>query len=99
MSYCQKLLAVIQQIADSLTKMGLTGTGAKLRNKTSIKPLLSVSCDATARLVEHRVSDRKVADSWFDSRAGNASLRRWKRHLTLFPIEAIILPVVVAFFG
>ena len=29
---------------------------------------------ATAQLVERQVSDRKVADFWFDSRSHNASL-------------------------
>ena len=33
--------------------------------------------------VELRVSDRKVADHWFDSRTGKASLCPWERHFTL----------------
>ena len=35
---------------------------------------------AIVHLVKRRASDRKVADSRFDSRTGNASLRGRKRH-------------------
>ena len=33
-------------------------------------------------VVERRASDRKIADPWFDSRTGNASLSPWQRHYT-----------------
>ena len=36
-----------------------------------------------AQMVEHRVGDRKVADSRFDFRTGNASLCPWERQFTL----------------
>ena len=34
---------------------------------------------AALQFVEHRASDRKVADPWFDSRTGNVSLCSWER--------------------
>ena len=52
---------------------------------------------ATAQLVERLVSDRKVADSRFDSLTGHASLCSWERHFTyIFPFVLISLLVVVA---
>ena len=38
---------------------------------------------AIAQSIKRRICDRKVADSRFDSRTGNASLCPWERHLTL----------------
>ena len=38
-------------------------------------------CDSSVG--EHRVGDRKVADSRFDSRTGDVSLCPWERHVTL----------------
>ena len=40
------------------------------------------------QLVARQVGDRKVADSWFDSRSDNASLCPRERHFSLFPIGA-----------
>jgi len=37
------------------------------------------------QLVEHGVSNRKIAKPWFDYLCGSTSLRPWKRHLMLFP--------------
>ena len=34
---------------------------------------------AIGQLIERRVSDRKVADPWFDSQTGNALLCSWER--------------------
>ena len=48
-------------------------------------------------MVERRVGDQKVADTWFDSRAGNASLCPWKRHLNAyFPLKPRSLPALEA---
>ena len=41
---------------------------------------------AIAQLAKRRVTDRKVANSQFDSRTGHASLCSWERHLRLFPM-------------
>ena len=47
-------------------------------------------------VVDCQVSDRKVADSWFDSRAGNALLRLWERHFYAnFPLGPSSLHGVV----
>ena len=42
---------------------------------------------AIAHLVQRRVSDRKIGDSWFNSRTGTASLCPWERQ-RLFPVVA-----------
>ena len=42
-----------------------------------------ISSGSDSSVVEPRVSDRKVADSWFDSRPGSASLHPWERHCIL----------------
>ena len=38
--------------------------------------------------IERRATDRKVADSRFNSRTGNASLCPWERQVTVIPIGA-----------
>ena len=48
--------------------------------------IASVEIKTTAHLVKRRLSNRKVADSRFDSWSGNASLRLGKDTLRLFTI-------------
>ena len=47
-----------------------------------------------AQLIERRASDRKVAESRFDSRTGNTSLCFWERQICY--LGPNILPGVVA---
>ena len=57
-----------------------------LRNYVSeqLKDIPQIPSDQLPNsVVGRRISDQKVADSWFDSRTGNASLFSWKRHFTL----------------
>ena len=52
-----------------------------LNYRVSIAALI-VQAAIAQSVVKHRVCDRKVADSRFDSRAANASLRPWEKHFT-----------------
>ena len=49
---------------------------------------LSQNAAAIAELVERQVSDRKVADPWFDSRTGNACCVLGKDTLPIFPKQS-----------
>ena len=48
--------------------------------------------DSLADAVVQRVSDRKVADSRFDSRTGNASLYLWERLSVSYPWDEAVYP-------
>ena len=65
--------------------------------QNSSRCFIGIKCGGDSSVVERRVSDRKVADSRFDSRAGKAQLCPKKIHLTYISHRGpSSLPFVVA---
>ena len=66
---------------------GLSRTQKKNRTFKDVATLLvphkMSKAAAIAQLAERQANDRNVAESWFESRSFNVSLRLWERHFML----------------